>query len=195
MSPKVPNVKPRLVEGPEEYEKLKELILYVAKKCEGDENYGAKKLNKLLYYADFGAYLELGHPVTGAQYQHLKEGPAPISLLGAKTALLEDGAITIEEREISPDPEIRPQVRLIPQREANTDLFSPEELGFVDLIIEQYRDMSGAAISRLSHKEPGWMATSLGENIPYPTAWLAPMDSEPTEEQIQAVRELERDFG
>jgi hypothetical protein len=37
-------------------EKLRELILYVSTLSKDDDNFGATKLNKLLFYADFLAY-------------------------------------------------------------------------------------------------------------------------------------------
>lgn len=37
--------------------RLAELILYIAEKCERDPNFGATKLNKILTFADFSAYL------------------------------------------------------------------------------------------------------------------------------------------
>jgi hypothetical protein len=43
-------------------EKFKELVLYLAEKCETDPSFGVTKLNKLLYYCDFVAYSELGKP-------------------------------------------------------------------------------------------------------------------------------------
>ena len=48
-------------------EKFRELLVYVSKKCEDDPTFGAVKLNKILYYADFAAYRQGGKPITGAQ--------------------------------------------------------------------------------------------------------------------------------
>lgn len=74
-------------------EKLRELILYIAYKSKADPRCGAVKLNKLLYYADFTAYRLLGRSITGAEYQHLQEGPAPRRGLPAQEKLKRDGAI------------------------------------------------------------------------------------------------------
>lgn len=62
-------------------EKFRELILYVANMSRNDPDFGAVKLNKILYYADFRAYRELGRPISGAAYRKLSEGPAPRQLL------------------------------------------------------------------------------------------------------------------
>ncbi len=49
--------------------KLRELVLYLATLSEGDATFGKVKLNKLLFYADFNAYLKFGKPITGHEYQ------------------------------------------------------------------------------------------------------------------------------
>lgn len=43
-------------------EKFKELVLYLVEKSETDSSFGVSKLGRLLYYCDFAAYVELGHP-------------------------------------------------------------------------------------------------------------------------------------
>ena len=44
--------------------RLLELILYVAEKCQDDPKFGATKLNKILWWADFLAYAQHGTPIT-----------------------------------------------------------------------------------------------------------------------------------
>src|SRR6266487_3415423 len=46
-------------------EKLRELILHICIRSEDDEAFGAVKLNKLLFFSDFHAFLRLGKPITG----------------------------------------------------------------------------------------------------------------------------------
>ena len=74
-------------------EKLRELILLIAHKSKADPRLRAVKLNQPLYYADFTAYRRLGKSITGAEYQHLPEGPAPRKGLPAQERLKRDGAI------------------------------------------------------------------------------------------------------
>src|SRR5437762_10146808 len=58
-------------------EKLRELILLIVSRSEDDPTFGSVKLNKLLFYCDFSAYLTYGKPITGQEYFSLKQGPAP----------------------------------------------------------------------------------------------------------------------
>jgi hypothetical protein len=46
-------------------DKLKELVVYLSSLSEGDEYWGAVKLNKLLFYIDFVASRRFGKSVTG----------------------------------------------------------------------------------------------------------------------------------
>jgi hypothetical protein len=56
---------------------MKELVLYLTAKSEGDSRFSSDKLNKLLFHCDFTAYRQLGRSITGYSYQKLPYGPAP----------------------------------------------------------------------------------------------------------------------
>ena len=57
--------------------KLKELVLYIAQKSEDDPSFGATKLNKILFAADFYFFGQTGRSITGASYVHRGKGPVP----------------------------------------------------------------------------------------------------------------------
>ena len=60
--------------------KFRELLVYIANKCENDIYFGATKLNKILFYSDFICYYMHGKPITGAEYKALQRGPVPTIL-------------------------------------------------------------------------------------------------------------------
>ncbi len=60
-------------DGTRSTEKLRELVLYIADKCEEDRTFGAVKLNKILFYADFISFAEYGEPITGVSTGSLKQ--------------------------------------------------------------------------------------------------------------------------
>ena len=64
--------------APAKYNERKpgELIVLIASLSRDDPAFGDVKLNKLLFFSDFLAYTNLGHPTTGAEYQKLDFGPA-----------------------------------------------------------------------------------------------------------------------
>jgi hypothetical protein len=151
-----------------EPEKLAELILYIADKCRADPRFGAVKLNKILFYSDFTAYRELHRAITGAEYQHLGEGPAPRQLQPIRRKLESEDAAYVEPRPYFN----RIQERLIPKRPAQK-IFTPEELAIVDRVIDELWESDGEDVTKKSHHEPGWKLTDDGETIPYSSAWFS----------------------
>lgn len=159
-------------------EKLTELVLYIAKRTLGDRAAGATKLNKYLYFADFSAVRRLGRPITGADYQKLRFGPAPRRLAPVRDHLVRAGDARLEERV---DALGYAHHQLVALREPRTDLFTAEELGLVDEVIETLRECSATEVSELSHREAGWQLVDEGETIAYELAFvLAPSEAGPT---------------
>ena len=167
-------------------EKFRELIVYVARKSEDDPTFGAVKLNKVLYYADFASFRMFHEPITGASYRKLQEGPAPRELLDAREDLMERGDAWIEQREFFTGVQHRLCIRK--DRTPDLELFTPQEIQLVDNIVEFFYGKTAREVSDFSHHEPGWRLAEQGETIPYETAWLSgdPIDSA-TEEIIRRM--------
>lgn len=91
------------VEAAESFEfnrkKFKELVVYASRQCEDDPTFGAIKLNKVLYYADFAAFRSFHRPITGASYRRLREGPAPREFLDVRRELIDSGDASVEYRD------------------------------------------------------------------------------------------------
>jgi hypothetical protein len=150
-------------------DKFKELIIYVSNKCEHDQDFGAVKLNKILFYSDFLAYAHLGEPITGAEYFALEHGPAPKMLAPVRDELVNQKDIVIRQRERYGNK----QIRVIPLREADLSYFTPEQVSLVDRVIEAFCGANGTDVSRLSHMERGWQVAENKETIPYQAAFLS----------------------
>ncbi|MCE9584670.1 MAG: SocA family protein [Planctomycetes bacterium] len=146
--------------------KLKELILYIAKRSEMDDRFGAVKLNKLLWYTDFLSYLRRGKSITGQEYFALNQGPAPRRLMPVRSALTRDGSVRLESREYFG----RKQQRVVALRDPDLSIFDGEEMAFVDHILEIYLDLDGSELSEMSHRMLGWKVARNEETIPYATA-------------------------
>ncbi|MCY4653980.1 MAG: Panacea domain-containing protein, partial [Dehalococcoidia bacterium] len=112
--------------------KFRELVLYIANRSQSDPLFGVVKLNKILYYSDFAAYRILGHPITGASYQKFNEGPAPQEMLGQRRVMVDSGDITVRNRPYFSGV----QQCIVPLRQADTEMFTHEELSIVDGVIE-----------------------------------------------------------
>lgn len=164
--------------------KFREMVIYIAEKSRRDPRFGATKLNKILFCADFTAHRELGRSISGAQYRHLSEGPVAAELPSITTKLSAAGEVAISESYAG----AFLQKRIIPQRRADLSVFSDAELAIIDKIIGELWSLGAKQVSELSHGEPAWRLTREGETIPYRTAWLS---AEPlTNEQIEAGREI-----
>lgn len=153
-------------------ERLREAMLYVAQALESDHGgRGAVKLNKVLWWADFESFRERHRSVTGAMYQKLPEGPAPVRLRPARDALLADGDAELRERDVG-----------APRREAilhalraPAPVFDADDLRFLDMAAERFRGMSGRECSDFSHQASvGWRAVEMEQVIPYETSIIDP---------------------
>ena len=158
--------------------KFRELLLYIADKSKDDLKFGATKLNKLMFYSDFGHYMEHGEPITGATYFHYPAGPVPGELKNMKIKLIHDEDAVWEKHRYFGGS----QEKLVAKREPNLSYFTPEELALVDDVVAYFRPYDGRGISDYSHREWGYKVTHDREPIPYYTALIS-LDN-PTEEQI-----------
>jgi hypothetical protein len=147
--------------------KFKEMILYFSKRGL-DEGLviGSTKLNKLMAFSDFEAWADLGHPITGAEYQRLEHGPAARQMVPIINQMLADKEVRWKEK-----PENEWDDVLLPdQTKPNPDIFLPEELAIMDRVFDELRPYNAKATSDLSHERlAGWRVLKDGETIPYET--------------------------
>jgi hypothetical protein len=150
-------------------EKFAELIVYVAHKIGADPTGGATKINKILFSSEFASVRLRGKPISGVEYQKLRNGPAPRRLLPIRDRLIAEGAVVPRQDSYFG----RALHRLDPQRPAKEALFDDEELKIVDQVIDALWGKSATEVSQLSHDEKGWQMVDEGETIPYSAAFLS----------------------
>lgn len=165
--------------------KLRELILYLARESEGDDYFGATKLNKLLFYIDFEAYHRLGKSVTGQEYQAIDYGPAPRIIAPTLEEMRLQGDLVIREEKMYGYTRKRP----LALREANVNLFSQEEIALISHTLLRCRHMSATQISDLSHKFIGWALAEKNETIPYGVTLLG--REELTDQELEHAKVAE----
>lgn len=149
-------------------DKFKELVLFIAERSEADPKFGETKLNKLLFYADFVAYRELGRPITGARYQKLQFGPAAIPLLPVQEQMIAQGELVIRSGLIGAYRQKKP----IALRQPRLSNFSGEEIALVDELISELWQFGAGQVRDLSHELPSWQVAAFKEEIPYATAFV-----------------------
>jgi hypothetical protein len=148
--------------------KLKELILYVAKRSQDDIFYGATKLNKILFFSDFLAFKKLGRAITGQPYRKLEFGPAPVRLPEIREELIRNGDAAAQDTVIAGNL----QHRLVHLRDPKLAEFSGEEIAVVDEIIDLLRSKTATEVSEFSHRFVGWQIAREGQVIPYETVYI-----------------------
>jgi|SRR5271155_1206874 len=167
-------------------EKLRELILYVSILSKDDRNFGATKLNKLLFYADFLAYQKFGSAITGQEYQALPQGPAPRRLKPIIESMKRSGDLKQERRKSGRFEQIRP----VPVRNADLSKFSGPEVDLVVGVVKRFRNMNATDISNESHFFLGWQLGVQGETIPYSVILIG--NRKPTEAEKRKGRALQK---
>lgn len=176
------------IDVPRGRQRFRELIIYVCRKCSSDNFFGATKLNKILYHADFRAFERFGMPITGMKYFKLERGPAPKAMLPILDELEQEGAIKRDrEQQFEFD-----EKRTYALREAHMDLFTQDEIELVDEVINELRPRTATAVSDQSHGV-AWRARNMRDEIPYEAAFMA--DLPPTADDIAEARELNERYG
>jgi hypothetical protein len=150
--------------------KLAELVVFFSKSSIDDALFDSVKLNKLLFLTDFRAYGHLGIPITGTEYVHQQFGPAPQSnqILRVFDRLQAEGRLKIEEEETYSGVRRKP----VALDDPDMSLFSQDEQDIARDAYYDLRYMSGLESSQWSHTILGWLHTSIGETIPYQSAFL-----------------------
>jgi len=182
-----PSRKPTVtVDLPGGQSRAREAILYVAKRCEGARHFGAVKLNKILWKADFDSFVARGVPVTGRQYRRQKFGPTLYEMIPIQKEMLRDGAIRIENRDLG-DGFI--ENRTIALDVPRLRLLGTDDIRYIDSAIEHYWDMTGTESSDESHGV-AWKTRANGDPMPYETALLS--DRAPNADQMNRLRGVVR---
>lgn len=173
-------------------EKLRELMLHIAKRVEDCPRFGSIKMNKVLFYSDFLWYARHGKSITGVTYLKEDYGPAPHGLLPVQESLEREGAATVERRPVFPKGKV--EKRLVPKREAVlTDLFQPEQIAFVDEVITWLMPATAKDVSDATHDHLGWRLADYREEIPYYTVFLNDDIARPSD--IERGMELAKERG
>ena len=149
--------------------KLRELILLISEWSQSDPKFGAIKLNKLLFHADFSAFLTCDEPITGQEYFKLPQGPAPRRLKAITEAMISKGEFAWQEVPYFG----RTQKKPVALRAADTSKFSGPEVAIIRQTVQKFWKMNATEISDQSHIFLGWKAAHMKETIPYSTALVS----------------------
>lgn len=155
----------------ESRERLRELVLFIAERCLSDPTFGATKLAKILYCADFLSFARFGESITGTQYKKLRNGPVPTAVAALRREMMEEGEIVLAKEGYSP----HLYDRVIARREANLDKFKARDIALIDGVIQLFWGRTAKELSELSH-DRAWKAAEYHEPIPYEAAYCLMKD-------------------
>ena len=119
------------------------------------------RLNKLLFYSDFGYYKYFGKSISGMEYAAIPMGPVP-ELYEMKFGLLANNNFISTELENINDKEAD---KFVTQKEFNKKLFNENELKLMQQIINHFRYKKTDEIILISHKEKAWLKNKEGNNL------------------------------
>lgn len=174
-------------EGPAR-QKIEQMLLYVVGQAHGDRSLTRTKLAKILWYADFGAYRDLGRAISGWCYVKQEHGPMPDRMMFLELDLEAEGSLLRHQDGKAT------RYSLPESRQGIPSGLTKEEIAYLDQVIYMCRNAWATYLSHKSHEESiGWQAAEIGEEIPYPTALLSrePLNAR----EIARGQELARQFG
>ena len=141
-------------------EHLLEMMVFFASKPEGVYK---TKMNKLLWYADFWHFRLHSISISGATYIHLPYGPVADQYEFYLSYLLEEQALTVEEKFFGSDS----GELLRTGRPFRPELFDASALEVMEAVSNHFRHVGSREISQLSHEEDAYQQTRMGEAISY----------------------------
>lgn len=133
-----------------DFERIAQLISFFS---DGKNDINKTKLNKLLFYADFGYFKKAGVSMTGITYRAIPLGPVPAEYDKLYMKLVDDGLIQITSKLI------KDYYADVFQglQDFDASLFTPLELEVLEAVKKNLCPLSTKKIVDLSHEESAWL--------------------------------------
>lgn len=145
------------------FEKFKEVFLYILNRVGSKPNIGETVIYKLLYFIDFDYYEKYEEQLIGATYVKNLYGPTPLEFKKIVERMIREKEI---DKIISKYFEY-PQTKYLPLRKPDLSKLSASEIAVVDEILNRLSDMNANQISEYSHNDVPWLTTEENETIEY----------------------------
>jgi hypothetical protein len=149
--------------------RVRQLILYVATRCVTCRWFGAVKLNKIIWKADFDSFSDRQIPITGREYRRQPLGPVLRDMLPIHRDMMESGLISVERRDFG---DRMVEHRTIARVAPDMSIFDEDDMKYIDASIRHYWDLTGTEASDESHGV-AWKTRQNGDPMPYDLAFLS----------------------
>ena len=144
------------------FKKFENMVIYFIK---NSYSLSKTRLNKLLFYSDFGYFKENTVSISGAPYIHDYYGPVPSDFDLLYTMLRDQNII-----DFVPFSNGRGE-ELCTTKEVDKSVFSEDELALLDEVSNKFKDYNAKSITEYSHKEKAYRETDAKGNISYEYAF------------------------
>ena len=146
------------------YEKFKEVLLYVLSKVGGRPNVGETVLYKLLYFIDFDYFEKFEEQLIGATYIKNHFGPTPVEFKVIVDRMISDGELVkVEDKYFN-----HLQKKYLPVRDPDLrKLKDARELRHIDEVIARLGDKNASELSEYSHEDVPWLIAKDNEPLDY----------------------------
>jgi len=150
------------------FNKFREVLLYIITKVGAKPNVGETVLYKLLYFIDFDYYEKYEEQLIGATYIKNHHGPTPIEF---KT-LIEDmiakkELVIVRNKYFNYD-----QTKYLAVRNPDlSKLLSAQELRHIDEVLARLADKNANELSEYSHQDIPWVVAEDAKPIDYETVF------------------------
>lgn len=147
----------------ENYDKFKEVLLYILGEIGARPNVGQTVLYKLLYFIDFDFYERYEEQLIGAVYIKNRYGPTPTHFKKLVEEMEDDGSL----ESVSSKYFKYKQTKYLPRRMPDLSLLSARELQMIDEVINRLGHMTATQLSDYSHGDTPWLGAEEGGEISY----------------------------
>jgi len=132
--------------------KFSEMVVFFTEKLQPWKT----KLNKLLFYADFGMFRNTIYSISGIQYQAISMGPVPYNFQSIFEYLANNDDVDVYFTTF-PDGNVGEQFKSNKNRKFNPGLFNELELKVLEEVAIRFKNTSTTEIIEISHREKAWI--------------------------------------
>ncbi len=142
-----------------EFRKFKEMILFFIT----DHDIWKTKLNKMLFYADFGYYKYHHRSISGARYCPIDMGPVPDNFNTLFEILVNEKVLDVNSQTF---PDGGTGEKYTPLKSFERSLFTQNELDILHKVKERLKNLSIQEVIELSHREKAWSENKINKSRP-----------------------------
>ena len=145
------------------FDKFKQVLLYVLNKVGGKPNVGEILLHKLLYFIDFDYYEKFEENLMGATYIKNLHGPTSVELGEIIKEMQEQGELVqVKNKHFEYE-----QKKYLPLKRPDLSVLSGRDIEHIDDVLARHSDKNAAEITHYSHEDIPWQSAQDGKPLSY----------------------------